>query len=243
MPGKSSLELALLNVDQRELAVRREGHLRLRLLLIIVGNVFGAAFLIGAHDEANALLQRNAALLNGTHGIEGAEQRSLVVGGAAAIETAVLFYHLEGLGHGPTLSGRHHIGMRQDIQRTRQTLIEICCRHIVVIILHGKAVTRAERCTELQCLAGALAEGHSRRRLSLHRGNGAEIRDILQKLRLMGVQPRIYLLIHDKSSFGSRSASQLCFLRQFFENSVSSRPLFRSSTMPTDHSCAKSSRG
>ncbi len=200
----STLELSLLDIDEGELTVRREGHLRLRLLLIIIGNVFGAAFLIGAHDETDALLQRNAAFLNGTHGIEGAKQRSLVVRGASAVEAAVLLHYLEGLRHGPALSGRHHIGMGQDIQRPGQALIEVRRCHIVVVILHGKAIARTKCRAELQCLTGALAEGHSRLRLALYRGNGAEIRNILQKLCLMGIQPRIYLLIHDKSSFSAK---------------------------------------
>ncbi len=136
MLRERSLELSLLDVDEREFTIRRESHLRLRLLLIVVGNVFGTAFLIGAHDEPHALLQRNAAFLNGTHSIQRTKQRSLVIRSTSAIEASVLFHHLERLGYRPALAGRHHIGMGQNVQRTGQCRIEICRRHIVIIILH-----------------------------------------------------------------------------------------------------------
>ena len=195
-------ELTLLDIDERELCIRREGHLGLRLGRIVLRDIrTGTGLLVCTHDETYALLQFDTGLLQCTHRIQCAEKRSLIVGGATAIDTAILHDRLKRLRHRPALACRYDIGMCKDVERSRKCSIEICCTHITIIALNREAVLRGQLDTEVQCIEGTVTVWLSFLICTLYRIDRAEIDQILRILIDVLFDPLIYLLIHNSLSF------------------------------------------
>ena len=128
------------NVDNREFRIRREAHLPRLLSLIVIFEVSRSAFLIGSHDKPNALLQRIAQLLYGTHSIQRRKYRSLVVTDSSSIKDAVLFKGFERPCHLPALSGRHDVEMSENIQAMRQFRRKVGRSDIIIPIFCRKTV-------------------------------------------------------------------------------------------------------
>jgi len=90
-----ALDHALLAVDAREIPVRREAEIHIALFGNVVSQALGAALLVGAHDQADALVQRRPHVAKDLQRDHAADHRALVIADAAAVDSAAVNRHLE----------------------------------------------------------------------------------------------------------------------------------------------------
>ncbi len=112
-------ETALFNVDNRKVGVRRKGHGCFLLYAIVIRNIAGTAFLVGADDQPHIFGQRHAQIPDALHSPQGSHCRPLVVGSAAAIDFSVQNHRIKGGTDGPVVGHRHNIQMGQNVQLPR----------------------------------------------------------------------------------------------------------------------------
>ena len=128
------------NIDDREFRIWREAHLSRLLSLIVILEVGRSGFLIGSHDKPNALLQRIAQLLYGTHSIQCRKYRSLIITDSPSVNDAVLYKRLKRSGHLPALSCRHDVEMSENIQAMGQFRRKVGRSDIIIPVLGMETV-------------------------------------------------------------------------------------------------------
>ena len=179
--GEAGAEPALFDVDERERRVGGEGQGRGLLPGEIVLQVTAPALLVRPQDQPHVLLEGDAQLLDGPHGVERAQRRTLVVGGPAPVGTPVLDLHGKGLGHLPAISGRDHVQMGEDVQMGLQFRVHVRCDDVVVVVLHRKSVAPDHVRGGGQALRRLPAKGHSGQRLPALTVDGHQPGQVLQQ--------------------------------------------------------------
>ena len=176
--------VALLDVDDGEVGVGGEGIGGVGLLAVVVGDVLGAALLVGAQDHTHVGGEGQAQVPDGLHGQQGAHHGALVIADAPAVEHAVLFHTGVGIG-GPAGALPHHVQVAQDVE-PGLLVVEVGQTHVMVVVGGGEAQLGAE----LQCLVqgggGAGAEGLAGLSLPLHALHGHQPGDGGHQLPLPG---------------------------------------------------------
>ena len=172
LAGKQNIDAALFDVDQRIFRVGREaviGHFHLRG---IVSHAAHGHLLVAAEDQAHAVLQLDARVPHGAHGVERRDRRAFIVHHAAAIDAPVRHIAGEGIVR-PAVAGGHNVQMRQHTQRLR-ALAQRNIARIAVEIAHGKAhlfrvgQRLIERLSHVLAERLALARRLDRRRIDRH---------------------------------------------------------------------------
>ena len=196
--GEHRLIAALLGVDEGELRVGGEGIGGVGLPGVVVGDVAGAALLVGAHQQAGVAPEGDAQLLHGLHGQQDSGHGALVIVGAPAVEHAVHLLGRIGLRHCPAGALAHHVQVAENV-KGGLLVVEIGGAHVVIVVAGGKAQLFGQLQTLRQGGGGAGAEGHARQGLLPHAANAYQPGDGLHQLSpaLRGVKIGVdFFLVH-----------------------------------------------
>ena len=158
--------MSLLDVDDREVGIRGKGIGGVGLPGVVIGDVGGAALLIGTQDQPGVGAHGESQLPDRLHGQEGADHGALVVGDSSAIEHPVPLHAGIGIG-GPAGALAHHVQVAQDVQ-PGLLVVEVGKADIVVIVGDGKPQLLAEGQGLRKRGGGARAKGLAGFGLALH---------------------------------------------------------------------------
>ena len=160
-------------------------------------NIRTAALFVGSHNQTHIFFQRNPQFLYGPHGVESRHSRTLVVCSATAIQIAVFYHWFKGFCNLPSLSGRNHIQVSQNIQLFWKATVKIHTSHITIIILNFKAIPLCHIQRRIQTLCRPRTIRHiflCRHFLAV---NPAQLTDILDHFLSMFLHVDFnFLLIH-----------------------------------------------
>ena len=194
--GEDALELSLFDVDDREVGIRREGHFCFRFRRVVMGDVVGAGFFVGAHDEAHPFLELYAVFFEGAHRVQSGDKGPLVITDAAAVEAAVFFDDVKGVGDRPAFAGGHDVGVAQNVEGSRQILVIIGSADVIVVVGDGEAVILRQFQGFIQALVRAVAERLAVFGFAFDRIDGTQRLDVGDHIRQMGIEPRIDCFVH-----------------------------------------------